>query len=232
MLVQRCAAPDGGHSPAHYLVVEAGALAVAVVVHRPVGGDAQMARRFHRVDVGAQKEEFPAILLLLALDHLFDPLGRVAAAGVLHAVGGDNKQGVLRHVLRPGVLVDVADVVDSPADGVQQCCAAPDIVLFVGDGPDLAHLHPVVEYLGPVIKEDGGDEGLARFLSLLFNHGVEAADGVPLQPLHGAAAVQDENKFRQILLHNKSPYAVLFGLQTQYRGIRVFCGRFVGDNYF
>ena len=79
VLVQRCAAPDSGHGPAHHLVVEAGALAVAVVIHRPVGGDAQMARRFHRVDVGTQKEEFPAILLLLALDHLFDPLGGVAA---------------------------------------------------------------------------------------------------------------------------------------------------------
>ena len=71
------------------------------------------------------------------------------------------------------------------------------IVLPFRDGPDLT-------YLGPVIEENGGDKSLARLLFLLFYHGVEAADGVPLQPLHGAAAVQDEHQFRQILLQ-KSP---------------------------
>ena len=91
--------------------------------------------------------------------------------------------------------------------------------------------HPVMEYLALVIEEDGGDVSFAGFLFLLFDHGVEAADGVPLQPLHGAAAVQDENKFRQILFHNKSPYAVLFGLQVQYRGICIFSGRLAGDKF-
>ena len=47
VLVQGCAAPDGGHSLAHHLVIEAGARAVAVVVHRPVGGDAQAPCHFH-----------------------------------------------------------------------------------------------------------------------------------------------------------------------------------------
>ena len=75
-----------------------------------------------------------------------------------------------------------------------------------------------MEHLGLIVKEDGGDEGLAGLLLLLFDHGVEAADGVTLKPLHGAAAVQDENQLCQIVLHKKSPYAV-FGLQAQYRGI-------------
>ena len=232
VLVQGRAAPDGGHRLAHHLVVEAGTLAVAVVIHRPVGGDAQVARGFHRVDVGPKEEKLPAVLLLLALDHLLDPLGGVTAAGIFHAVGGDDEYGVLGHILGRGILVDVSDVVDSSADGIQQGGAAPDIVLLVGDGPDFAHLHPVVEHFGPVIKEDGGDKCLALLLFLLFDHGVETADGVPLQPLHGTATVQDENKFRQILLHDKSPYAVLFGLQAQYRGILLLMGRLAGDNYF
>ena len=42
VLVQRGVAPDGGHGLAHHLVIEAGTLAVAVVVHHPVGGDAQV----------------------------------------------------------------------------------------------------------------------------------------------------------------------------------------------
>ena len=51
----------------------------------------------------------------------------------------------------------------------------------------------------------GFNSMLACLLLLLCEHGVEAADGVPLQPLHGTATVQDENKFRQILLHKTSP---------------------------
>lgn len=65
----------------------------------------------------------------------------------------------------------VSDVVDSPADGVQQGGAAPDSVLLAGNGRNLAHLYPVVEHFSPVVKEDSGDEGLAGFLLLLFQHG-------------------------------------------------------------
>ena len=106
--------------------------------------------------------------------------------------------------------MDVADVVDGPTDCVQKGGTAPDIVLLIGDGPNIAQLHPVVEHLGLIVEEDSGDECLAGLLLLLFDHGVEAADGVPLQSLHGAAAVQDEHQFRQIFLHNRSPYTVLF----------------------
>lgn len=161
VLVQGYAAPDGGPGMSHHFVVEAGALAVAEVVHRSVGGDAQIARCFYRVDVDTQGEKFPAILLLLALEHLFDLLGRIVEASVLHDVDGDDEHGVLRHILEPGVLVAVADVVDGPADGIHQGGVAPDIVLLVGDGLDVAHLHPVAEHLGLVIKENIGDKSLS-----------------------------------------------------------------------
>lgn len=87
-----------------------------------------MARCLYRVDVGPQEEKFPAVLFLLTLDHLLYPPGGVAAAGVLHAVGGNDEKGVLRYILGPGILMDVADVVDGPTDGIQQGGAAPDIV--------------------------------------------------------------------------------------------------------
>ena len=70
--------------------------------------------------------ELPAVLRLLVLDLGLDLLSGIVMAGILHAVGGDDEQGVLRHVLGPGVAVDVPDVVDGPADGVQQRRAAPD----------------------------------------------------------------------------------------------------------
>ena len=195
VLVQRCAAPDGGPSLAHHLVVETGTLAVTVEVHCSVKGNAKVARRLHRVDVGPKEEELPAVLFLLPLDHFFHPLGRIAAAGILHAVGGDNKKSVFRHIHGPGILMDIADMVDSLADGIQQGGAAPNIVLFLRDRLDIAHLHPVMEHLGLVVEENSGDKGLAGLLLLLFDHGVEAADGVVLQPLHGAAAVQNEYQF-------------------------------------
>ena len=41
-----------------------------------------------------------------------------------------------------------------------------------------------------------GDQRLPGLLLLLFDHGVEAADGVRLQPRHRAAAIQNKNQFR------------------------------------
>ena len=69
VLIQRGAAPDGGHRVTERLVIEPGALAVAMVVYCPVGRDAQVTRRSHRIDVGpmmnlvpeAMAQNFPMI---------------------------------------------------------------------------------------------------------------------------------------------------------------------------
>ena len=167
-----------------------------------------MACRLHRVDVSPQEEKLPAVLFLLPLDHFFHLPGRIAAAGILHAVGGDNKKSVFRHILGPGVLMDVSDVVDGSADGVQQGGAAPDLIVLLSERLDLVELEAVVEHLHLGVKEHRGDVGLAGLPLLLLQHGVEAADGVPLQALHGAAAVQDKDQFRSVLFHCKTPYAV------------------------
>lgn len=180
VFVQGGAAPDGGHCLAQHLVVEACALAVAVVVHRTVRGNAQMACRLHRIHVGSQEKKLPAVLFLLPPDHFPYPLGRVVATGILHAVSGDDEESVLRHIFRPGVLVDATDVMDSAADGVQQGGTATDVVLLFRDGPDIAYVYPVMEHLDLVIKENGGDESRSWLFLLLFDHGIEATDGVVL----------------------------------------------------
>ena len=64
--------------------------------------------------------------------------------------------------------MDVADMVDGSADGIEQGGAAPDIVLFFGDRANHAHLYPVVKHLVLIVKEDGGDEGITRLLLLLL----------------------------------------------------------------
>ena len=128
---QRLAAAHSANGLAEHLVIERGAFAVAVVVHGTVGVDAKVTGSLHRVDVRAEEQEFPAVAALLPFNHLLDTVAAVMAAGVLHAVRCDHEQRVLRAILLAGVLVDVADVVNRAADGVQQRrAAARDIFPF------------------------------------------------------------------------------------------------------
>ena len=70
------------------------------------------------------------------------------------------------------------------------------------NGPDVGS---IVQQLIAVIKQHRCNPALAVQRLLLFKHGIEPADRVPLQPGHGAAFVQDEYQFRQILFHRVSP---------------------------
>ena len=112
---------------------------------------------------------------------------------------------MLRHVLRPGVFVNVCDVADGPAQSVQQRGAAPDTVIPVCHGPDRLQLRPVMDDLAAVVEEHSGHEALALRLLLLFDQAVEASDGVSLQAAHGAAAVQDEYQLGDVVFHNGKP---------------------------
>ena len=165
---QRGTCTHGGGGTAHRLVVEASALAVAMVVHGSFGSNSQTAGCLHSIDVGPQEEELPSIFLLLMTDHLLYLVHGIAAAGVLHAVSGDDEERVLRDVLAPSVLVDVPDVLDGPAKGVQQCRAAPDPIIPSSYGRNFPNRDTVMEYFRPVIKENGGDKGFTRLPLLLF----------------------------------------------------------------
>ena len=109
---ERSGGADAAHGLADDLVIQRRAHLVALVVHRTVSTNAEASRFFRRVNVRAQEEELPAVLLLLPLDHPPNHLVVVAAAGVLVTVGGDNEHRFFRHVLAAGVLVNVADVVN------------------------------------------------------------------------------------------------------------------------
>ncbi len=177
------------------------ALAVRVVIRGALRPDAEPSGFLGSVDVGSQEQEFPAVFLLLTANHGLNPVVAVAAAGVFQAVGGDDEEGLLRPVFLSGVLVDVSDVVDGPAYRVQQRGAAPDKVFLFRQGLDFLQRHPVVDHLNFVVEKHRGDQGLTRLPLLLFDHGVEAADGVLLQARHGAAAVENKYDFRQVLFH-------------------------------
>ena len=145
------------------------------------------------------------------LDHAADLTIGVLPAGVLYAVRGDDEDGLAGAVLFPRVLVHIFNMVHRAADGVQQRRAAAHEVLLIRHGFDLLQIHAVVDHLAAVVEQHRGQQRLPRLLLLLFQHGVEAADGVVLQPRHGAAAIQDKYDFREIVVHKKSLLLDLLG---------------------
>ena len=97
--------------------------------------------------------------------------------------------------------MDIADVMNSAAHRIQQGSTATGEVLLLSHTGNLVQWQAVMDDHTLVVEEYGGHHGLALFFLLLFNHGVEAADGVALQPAHGSAPVQDKNQF----CHNENP---------------------------
>ena len=85
----------------------------------PIGVDAQAACRGDCIDIGPEEEKLPAVPHLLALDHLTNLPDVVPAAGVLQAVCCDDEERVRRHMLRPGAVMEMPDVADCSADGIQ-----------------------------------------------------------------------------------------------------------------
>lgn len=100
---------------------------------------------------------------------------------------------MLRHILRSCVLVDITDVMDRSADGIQKGSAAPNGIVVVGHGIDVPDIHTVMDYLARIVEKDCGDKRVSVCLLLLLNHRVKASYGVGFQPAHGAAAVKDKD---------------------------------------
>ena len=173
-----------------------------MIVNRPIRANAKALGGLHRVNIGAKEEKLPAVLFLLALNHPFNLFAVIAAACVFHAVRRDHKQRMLRHVLLPRVFVNVSNMMNRAANRIQQGSAAADKIIPVRHRRNLLNRHAVVDHIAHVIKENGRNQRFTRLFLLLFNHGVKAADGIPLQPAHRAAAIQDKHNFRQILLHH------------------------------
>ena len=97
--------------------------------------------------------------------------------------------------------MDIPNVMDRSADSIQKRGAAANGIVLVGHRLDLLNRYTVMNNLAHVINEDGRDECLTILFFLLFNHGVEASDGVCFQPAHRAAAIKDKYNLRQVLSH-------------------------------
>ena len=107
----------------------------------------------------------------------------------------DDEKHVIGHVFRPDVAMDVSNVLHGSAHGVEKRRAAGNLIVLSGKRGDLENVHPVMKDDALLIEKNGGKKNRSPGLLLLFQHGVESADGVGLQPEHGAAAVENEDKF-------------------------------------
>lgn len=102
-----------------------------------------------------------------------------------------------------------ADVVFNANAFVSQYCAHKDTDIAsiskedIRHGLDVSDIDAVMDHFADIVKEDSGDQRFAGSFLLLFNHGVEAADCVGLEPTHGTAAVKDKDDLSQILIHCK-----------------------------
>ena len=124
------------------------------------GSDADIAGGFNGIHVCPQEQELPAVLVLLSFDHLLNLGIGIPAAGVLHAVCGDDKQRLLRLVLITSVLVNVADMVNSTTYSIQQCRATTDKVGILRQLCYLFHRYPVMDNIAGIIKQHCGNNSL------------------------------------------------------------------------
>ena len=162
---------------------------VRVVVDRSVCTNSEMPCRLNRVDVCTEEQKLPAILFLLTLNHFLDLLAVITAACILHAVRCDDEQSMFRDIFISCVLVDISNVMNRSADSIQKRGAAANGIVLVGHRLDLLNRYTVMNNLAHVVKEDSRDQCLTILLFLLFNHGVEATDGVCFQPENGKIGV-------------------------------------------
>ena len=97
--------------------------------------------------------------------------------------------------------MNISNVMNRAADGVDQRRASAHEVLAICQGFDLPQVNAVMDNRVLVSEQHRGDQSLALRLLLALDHAVEAADRVCFQTGHGAAFVQDEDHFSQILFH-------------------------------
>lgn len=98
--------------------------------------------------------------------------------------------------------MDILDMIDGISYGIKKSRTARDRVVFQRHLFHIVDADPVMENLGFVIEQDGGDKGLAPCLPLLFEYGVEAPNCVGLIAVHGTAAIQNEHQFSQAISHS------------------------------
>ena len=164
----RSSASHACNRAADHFIVQPCPYAVGVIIDRAIFTNTEVLRRLDRVNIGAEEQEFPTILALLMLDHLFNKGAIIATTRIFHSIRRDDEQGVRRNIFLPRILVNVADVVDRVSDRIQQGGAATHAILSISHGLDVSDIDAVKDHFAAIVKEDGGDQRFAGSFLLLF----------------------------------------------------------------
>ena len=116
---ERLGRSNAAHGGADDLIVQRRARLVALVVHRAVRTDAETCRLLGRVDVCAEEQKLPAVLLLLPLNHAAHSLvivskGYKQRVGIAQALLGDPKVVILDEPtvdLDPLQIIEIRDLI-------------------------------------------------------------------------------------------------------------------------
>ena len=172
-----------------------------MIIHSPVGINAKAVCHSNGIYIGTKEQKFPAKFGFFPFNHVMHLAIAVFTAGIFHAVGSDDKQYFICTVLRCGMLLDIGNFPDGASNGIQQGSTAPDIIFMFRNRCHGVDIQPVMQQFIFIIKQNGGNPDISRFLFLFFQHGIVSADGILLQTSHGAAAVEQENKLCLIGFH-------------------------------
>ena len=160
------------------------------------GGDAQGGGGGDGVLVGGEEDEFPALGALFA-DEVGDVEFGVFVAGVFMAVSEDGDDDFAGFGFVRAGGEGAGHFGQGAADGIEEGGAASGEEGGGGEVRDFGQGDGLVEDFVLVIEEDEGEAGgiAAGFAALGGEEGVEAADGVVGDGLHGTGAVEDEGDF-------------------------------------
>ena len=172
--------------------VEVDALRVVDIAGGAILGDAIAGGGRDCVDISTEEDKLPAELGLLRRDERLDLGSGEAATAVLLTIGDDDEDDLLGAMLGRLRLLDVDNLVDSVAKGVEEGSATTREIVVGSERADGSEVDAVVEELVVVVKKDRRDTAGALLLLLLGEHRVEAADSVSLEARHRTALVENE----------------------------------------
>ncbi len=170
-------------------------MSIFVKGHRGAEPDTTLDCITYGGQIGTQEDELPVSLLLLGLDHCLNlSLGELLA-GVFLSVGDDDHDNAVGPRFGGHLGQTLVKVVDPPPHGIEERrTGARDKglsgeFLHIGDGGELAD-----DFIGILgVELDKGEGGLAGFGLLFLEEGIESADDVVTDGLHGAGTVEDDS---------------------------------------
>ena len=155
--------------------------------------DSESLGDLRRVDIGTEKYEFPASILLPFFNHLFDSLIRVLAARVFKAVCRDHD--------KDKIVLSFANAVKRRPDRIQQSRTAPGEVFLFRKLRHVRKIHMIVQNLDLIVEQNSRDGAVCVCRSVFPNGFVKSGNRGLFKSRHRSASVQYKY---QLFFHDKA----------------------------